>query len=148
MRNERSAKGRLVMTLYRFGRALPPASRRLYRPVYYGLVDMVLGISLPLETQIGPGLLLRHGQGLVVSWRSTIGEECELHQNVTLGEKEGGGVPHLGNRVTVGAGAVLIGGLHVGDDAVIGAGAVVLDDVPRGATAVGNPARILPGPTR
>lgn len=143
-RNRRSAKGRLVMTLYRLGRAMPGSARRLYRPFYYGVVDMVLGISLPLEAEVGPGLLLRHGQGLVVSWRSTIGADCELHQHVTLGEREEGGVPHLGDRVVVGANAVLIGDIRIGDDAVIGAGAVVVRDVPAGATAVGNPARVLP----
>lgn len=142
-RNGGSAKGRVVLTLYRLGRALPPVARRLYKPVYYVLVDMVLGISLPLETAVGPGLILRHGQGVVLSWRSTIGADCELHQHVTLGE-QAGGVPHLGDRVLIGANAVLIGGITVGDDAVVGAGAVVVRDVPAGATAVGNPARVLP----
>ena len=143
-RNRSSAKGRLVMTAYRLGRALPAGARRAYRPLYYFVVDMVLGISLPLEAEVGPGLLIRHGQGLVVSWRSTIGTDCELHQHVTLGEREEGEVPHLGDRVVVGANAVIVGAVRVGDDAVIGAGAVVVRDVPAGATAVGNPARLLP----
>ena len=145
-RNRGSAKGRIVLSLYRFGRVLPGGLRRVYKPFYYVAVDMLLGISLPLETRIGPGLLLRHGQGVVLSWRSTLGADCELHQHVTLGE-QGEGVPHLGDRVLIGASAVLIGGIRIGDDAVIGAGAVVVRDVPPGATAVGNPARILPTPS-
>lgn len=142
-RNTGSAKGRAVMTLYRLGRSLPGLARRVYRPAYYVVVDMLLGISLPLEAEIGGGLLIRHGQGLVVSWRSTIGVDCEVHQHVTLGETRDGAVPHLGDRVLVGANAVLVGAVRVGDDAVVGAGAVVVRDVPSGATAVGNPARIL-----
>ena len=141
-RNSVSAKGRVVMTLYRIGEALPDGLRRIYRPFYYSVVDMALGISLPFEARIAPGLLLRHGQGLVVSWQSTIGTDCELHQHVTLGEKDGG-VPHIGDRVTIGANAVVIGDVRVGDDVHIGAGAVVLQNLPPGAVAVGNPARIV-----
>ncbi|MDV6233160.1 serine O-acetyltransferase [Rhodococcus cercidiphylli] len=140
--NRRSAKGRLVMRLFRIGQALPPRARRFYHPIYYILVDVVMGISLPLQTQIAPGLLLRHGQGIVISWKCRIGSNCEIHQNVTLGEKDNA-APTLGDNVTVGANAVLLGGIHVGSGASIGAGAVVLHDVPAGATAVGKAARII-----
>ena len=140
--NRFSAKGRIVMTLYRTGRALPRRARRFFHPFYYAVVDLVLGISLPLQAEIGPGLTLRHGQGVVVSWKSIIGPGCELHQHVTLGERKGG-VPSLGSNVTVGANAVILGAVHVGDSAQVGAGAVVLTDVPAGAVAVGNPARVI-----
>lgn len=141
--NRRSAKGRLVMRLFRFGQGLPRPLQKLYRPVYYVLVDVLMGISLPLETDIGGGFLLRHGQGVVVSWKSIIGNGCELHQNVTLGEKNEQ-APRLGNNVTIGANAVLIGGIQIGDGAYIGAGAVVTKSVPPGAVAVGTAATILP----
>ncbi len=49
----------------------------------------------------------------------------------------------IGDRVTIGAGAIVLGPITVGDDAVIGAGAVVVDDVPDGAVVVGNPARVV-----
>ncbi|QHG82216.1 serine acetyltransferase [Rhodococcus rhodochrous] len=145
--NQGSAKGRLVMKLFRLGQALPPRVRRLYHPVYYVIVDIVMGISLPLQTQIGSGLILRHGQGIVISWKSTIGDGCEIHQNVTLGEKDNA-APQLRNNVTIGANAVLLGGITVGDDAYIGAGAIVLTDVPAGAVAIGQKARIISSPTR
>lgn len=143
--NQTSAKGRLVMRLFRIGQALPPRLRRFYHPIYYGVVDVLMGISLPLETQVGPGLLLRHGQGVVVSWKSRIGAGCEIHQNVTLGEKDSA-APELGDGVTIGANAVLLGGILIGNGAVIGAGAVVLSDVPAGATAVGIAARTISAP--
>jgi maltose O-acetyltransferase len=51
---------------------------------------------------------------------------------------------HIGRNVWIGGGAVILPGVHIGDDATVGAGAVVVRDVPRGRTAVGNPARLLP----
>ena len=59
------------------------------------------------------------------------------------GEAVDAPAPILGDRVNVGAGAIILGDHKIGDDAVIGAGAVVIDDVPVGATVVGNPARVL-----
>lgn len=130
------------MLLFRLGQELPAKGRRAYKPIYYLLLDVIMGISLPLNTQIGPALTIRHGQGIVVSWKSRIGSNCEIHQNVTLGEHRGY-APTVGNNVTIGANAVIIGGIHIGDQAQIGAGAVVIKDVPNGATAVGNPARVI-----
>jgi serine acetyltransferase len=129
------------MTLFRVGQALPSVLGKLYHPVYYGIVDVVMGISLPLQTSIGPGFILRHGQGIVISWKSRIGSGCELHQHVTLGEKDGH-APILANNVTVGANAVLLGGILIGEGAKIGAGAVVTKDVPAGRTATGTAAAL------
>ncbi|MCK0090492.1 hypothetical protein MWU77_06795 [Rhodococcus sp. F64268] len=141
--NRNSAKGRVVMRLFRIGQALPPGLRRFYHPFYYCVVDIVMGISLPLQTEVGPGLILRHGQGVVISWKSRIGAECEIHQNVTLGEKDGA-APQLGNNVTIGANAVLLGGVVIGNGAHVGAGTVVLSDVPQGAIAIGRKGEIVP----
>jgi len=139
--NRHSAKGRLVMTLFRLGQALPRQVRRIYKPIYYFVVDVVMGISLPLDARIGGGFILRHGQGVVISWMSSFGDGCEVHQHVTLGEKNGAS-PQLGNNVMVGASAILLGGITIGDGASIGAGAIVTKDVPSGGTAVGPSATI------
>ena len=66
----------------------------------------------------------------------------QLVKNIGGGVK-GGNVPCIGEKVTIGAGAVLLGDISVGDNAIIGANAVVLCDVPPGAMAVGVPARII-----
>lgn len=50
---------------------------------------------------------------------------------------------HIGNRVWIGAGAVILPGVTVGDNTVIGAGSVVTKDIPAGVVAVGNPCRVL-----
>jgi serine O-acetyltransferase len=107
------------------------------------------GIDIHPGARIGPGLFIDHGMGTVIGETAEIGSDVTLMHQVTLGSRggrrPGGGKRHpsLGDRVTVGAGAKLLGPIKVGSDAMIGANAVVLDDVPVGATAVGAPARIV-----
>jgi serine O-acetyltransferase len=94
---------------------------------------------------IGGGCVIAHGVGIVIGGYSVIGEDCTILQGVTLGEVrfDSTDYPRVGDRVILGAGAKLLGGITVGDDAVVGAGSVVLEDVPAGGVAVGVPARIL-----
>jgi serine O-acetyltransferase len=105
----------------------------------------VTGADIPLTTKIAGGLAIPHPNGIVIHPDSTLGPNCLLFQQVTLGY--GGpipGTPTIAGHVDIGAGAKLLGGITVGNHAKIGANAVVLTDVPEGATAVGIPARILP----
>jgi serine O-acetyltransferase len=104
--------------------------------------SVVTGADIPLNSKIGGGLMLPHPNGVVIHPDAVIGPNCLLFQQVTIGDKQGG-VPRLGGHVDVGAGAKLIGRIEIGDHAKIGAGAIVTIDVPEGATAVGNPARIV-----
>lgn len=126
------------MVLFRTSQSVHGPLHRVYQLLYYVLVDMLLGISLPLAASIGPGLQMVHGQGLVVSWKARISAGCEFHQGVTLGES-----PTVGDGVSIGANAVVLGGVRIGTGARIGAGAVVTKDVPARRSAVGNPARVL-----
>ncbi len=106
----------------------------------------VYGIELPYSVQLGRRVVIEHQGGIVIHGNTTIGDDCIIRQNVTLGIRsldELTAAPVLGERVNVGAGAVILGNVHIGDGANIGANAVVLTDVPAGATAVGVPARIL-----
>jgi putative colanic acid biosynthesis acetyltransferase WcaB len=144
-------KGRIVMVLFRFAnwvRCGPVWVRPLaflYGPVYRLGVEWILGVELPWKTQVGKGLRINHGMGLVVNDGTRIGANCFLRQNTTIGNKQRDDTkcPILGDRVDVGANVVIIGPVRVGDDAVIGAGAVVVKDVPAYAVVVGNPARIV-----
>ncbi len=106
----------------------------------------VAGADIPLDCNIGGGLLLPHPNGVVVHPSAAIGPNCLFFQQTTIGTAKGPEVPTIGGHVDVGAGAKVLGGIHVGDHAKIGANAVVLCDVPAYATAVGNPARIIPPP--
>ena len=103
------------------------------------------GIEIHPAAQIGKGLFIDHGSGVVIGETTIIGENCTLYQGVTLGgtgKQTGKRHPTLGDNVMVGAGAKLLGNFTVGSNSKIAAGAVVLSDVPENATAVGVPARI------
>jgi serine O-acetyltransferase len=107
------------------------------------LWSVVTGADIPLNCRLGGGLLLPHPNGIVIHPDVTIGVNCLIFQQVTLGAGARRGLPQIGTHVDIGAGAKILGGVVVGDFARIGANAVVVDDVPAGATAVGIPARIV-----
>ena len=86
---------------------------------------------------------LPHGlHGIYISRYASIGRDCRIYQNVTIGEVNGR-APQIGDGCLIGAGAVLIGGIRVGDGARVGAGAVVCTDVPEGCTVVAQPSRVI-----
>jgi serine O-acetyltransferase len=111
---------------------------------------LVTGVDIHPGARIGAGLFIDHGMGTVIGETAEIGRDATILHQVTLGARGGSRPsgpgkrhPSLGDRVTVGAGAKLLGPVRIGDDARIGANSVVLADVPEGATAVGAPARIV-----
>jgi serine O-acetyltransferase len=106
--------------------------------------SVVTGADIPLGTQIGGGLMLVHSNGIVIHPKAVIGPNCLILHQVTLGVISGG-APKIGGHVDIGAGAKILGDITVGNHAKIGANAVVLVDVPPYATAIGIPARIIPG---
>jgi serine O-acetyltransferase len=105
------------------------------------------GIEIHPGAQIAAGVFIDHGMGVVIGETAVVGEGCTIYQGVTLGgtslHKGAKRHPTLGKNVVVGAGAQVLGGYEVGDNAKIGSNAVVTKPVPAGATAVGNPARII-----
>ena len=137
--------------VYRFGRRVDakPAGlcRKICTIIYWLLfrvVETVTGVSLPKSANIGGGLRVWHFGGVFINPDAVIGKNCTLRQGVTIGNrKENGPVPVIGDDVDIGAYAQILGGIRVGNNCKIGAMSVVLCDVPDGATAVGNPARII-----
>jgi serine O-acetyltransferase len=104
------------------------------------------GIEIHPGATIGRRVFIDHGMGIVIGETAEIGDGCTLYQGVTLGGTSlhaGKRHPTLGKNVIVGAGAKVLGGFTVGDGAKIGSNAVVVKEVPAGATAVGNPARLV-----
>ena len=107
----------------------------------------ITGIEIHPGAIVGERVFFDHAMGVVVGETAEIGDGCTIYQGVTLGGtslyKGTKRHPTLGKNVVVGAGAQVLGGFTVGDGAKIGSNAVVVKPVPAGATAVGNPARIL-----
>lgn len=119
---------------------------RKYWALEHRFWSVVTGSEIHLLTDIAGGLLLPHPVGIIVHPDARIGPNCLLFHHVTLGVgDETGAVPILGGHVDIGAGAKILGSVRIGDHARIGANAVVLSDVPAGATAVGVPAKVIPG---
>ena len=114
-------------------------------------IEVVAGISLPAQCEIGPGLYISHFGNVIVSPRARLGRNCNLGHGVTIGsggrgEKDGAnleGVPVIGDRVYVGPGACLFGPIRVGHDASVGANAVVTHSLQDRDVAVGVPARVV-----
>jgi serine O-acetyltransferase len=110
------------------------------------LVEIVAGITLPYKASIGPGLYIGHYGNIILSTDAAIGHTCNLSQGVTIGVSGRGqrrGVPRIGNRVYIGANAVVAGKILVGDDAVIAANSLVTTDVAAHTTVMGVPAQTV-----
>jgi serine O-acetyltransferase len=113
----------------------------LPRAIAY-LTRAVTGVEIHPAAEIGSRFFIDHGSGVVIGETAKIGNCVTLYQGVTLGGtgfQRGKRHPTLGDNVTVGSGAKLLGPIAVGDGAKIGANTVVVEDVPPGATVVGNP---------
>lgn len=103
-------------------------------------------IEIHPGAEIGKGLFIDHGSGVVIGETTVIGDYCTIYQGVTLGgtgKDKGKRHPTLGNHVMVGSGARVLGPFKVGDHARIAANAVVLHEVPAYSTCVGVPGRIV-----
>lgn len=95
-----------------------------------------------IETKnIGGGLIIQHGFSTII-YADRIGENCWINQNVTIGSN-GKGIPTIGDNVSIGAGAVVIGPIHIGNNVRIGANAIVVKDIPDNCTVVNDALRII-----
>jgi putative colanic acid biosynthesis acetyltransferase WcaB len=144
--NPRDPKACVLLFGFRWCQALRtlPCGNMISLPfvaAYRIFSEWILGVELRPKTQVGPGLSIYHGVGLVVNDHSVIGSGVKLRHGVTIGHARAGGLsPVIGDRVNIGAGAIILGEISIGADAVIAAGSVVVRNVPQGATAFGNPA--------
>ena len=104
------------------------------------------GIEIHPGARIGRRFFIDHGMGVVIGETTYIGDDVLIYQGVTLGgtgKDTGKRHPTVGNNVTVGAGAKVLGNITIGDYTNIGAGSVVIDNVPEHSTVVGIPGRIV-----
>lgn len=136
------------MRTCRYAGAVP-----LLRYTVYPIAKLVLhhlrfklGIRIQPETSIGSGLNIGHFGGINVHARCVIGRNCDISQQVTLGQANRGknkGYPTLGDNVYVGPGARIIGRVRIGNNVAIGANCVVTKDVPDNSVVVGIPGHVI-----
>ncbi len=145
------AQGFWVMVVYRFGRwrygVRPALLRKIFSFIYkilYKMMQILTGIELPCEADIGKNFIIDHFGGIVVSGYAKLGDNCRIRNGVVIGLKniEEIGAPVIGNNVDIGAGAKVLGKITIGNNVLIGANAVVISDVPDNSIAVGVPAVI------
>lgn len=145
------AQGFWVMLVYRFGRwrysVRPAILRKIFSLIYkilYKFIQIITGIELPCEAEIGNNFIIDHFGGIVVSGYAKIGDNCRIRNGVVIGLKnvEEVGAPEIGNNVDIGTGAKVLGKIKIGNNVLIGANAVVICDVPDNSIAVGIPAVI------
>jgi serine O-acetyltransferase len=118
--------------------------------ILHSFIMAVTGIHIDSGAHIGSGLKFPHGGHIVVG-PVRAGRNCDIFQGVTLGEANSTfderpdkpEVPTLGDRVWVGPGAVVAGGVTLGDDAAVGANSLVIRDVPPRSVVLGVPARLV-----
>ena len=110
------------------------------------LARFFTGIEIHPGAQIGQGVFIDHGMGVVIGETAIIGSYSLIYQGVTLGgtgKAKGKRHPTLDKNVVVGAGAKILGDIFLGENVRVGAGSVVLRDVPTDCTVVGIPGRIV-----
>ncbi len=128
-------------------------AHKLYLKKHYFLARYVsqrgvrkTGIEIHPGAQIGKGLFIDHGNGVIIGETAVIGDNVTLYQGVTLGgtgKEHGKRHPTVGNNVMISAGAKVLGSFRIGDNSKIGAGSVVLSEVPPNSTVVGVPGRVV-----
>jgi serine O-acetyltransferase len=146
-------QGFWVLVVYRFGRwrygIRPVILRRPFSLVYkilHKFVQIIAGVDLPCEVQIGRNFVIDHFGGIVISGYARFGDDCRIRNGVVVGlaRVDQPCAPVIGNNVDIGAGAKVLGDISIGNNVIIGANAVVISDVPDDSIAVGVPAVIKP----
>jgi serine O-acetyltransferase len=117
-------------------------------PARFGsqVARLLTGIEIHPGAEIGRRLFIDHGMGTVIGETTIVGNDVTLYQGVTLGgtgKEKGKRHPTVGNNVSVGSGAKLLGNITIGDNCRVGAGSVVLRNVPANSTIVGVPGHIV-----
>ena len=153
---DRTKPGFRAMFMYRFGvwrmtirsRLLRAPMSVLYRFMHRHVRNHY-GIELHYTAKIGRRFLIAHQGAIVIHEYATIGDDCVIRQGATIGAAghySETDAPRLGCRVSIGAGAMVLGRVEIGDGAMIGPNAVVMTNVPANAIATAAPARVIAPP--
>jgi len=129
--------------LHRIAHWLDARGHRLTARMLAQVNRLLTGVEIDPGAELGRRVFIDHGMGVVIGETAEIGDDVNMYHGVTLGGNDPRPVkrhPTVEDGATLGAQSTLVGDITVGEDAAVGAGAVVSNDVPPGATVVGNPA--------
>ena len=143
-------KGFLALQTQRVAHWLWAQERETLALYLQNRMSELFQVDIHPATQIGRGVFVDHGTGIVIGETAVIGDDVSMLQGVTLGgtgAERGDRHPKIGKGVLLGAGAKVLGNIVIGDYAKIASGSVVLKPVPAGCTAAGVPARLVNCPT-
>jgi serine O-acetyltransferase len=135
-----------AIAVFRLGQvvlSIPQPARGVCRSLHRILIlwsQILTNIEIATRAEIGPGLRIHH-VGPIVIGNATIGSHCTLRVGNILGNRTTSDWPKLGDRVELGAGAQVLGGVTIGDDVVVGAMSLVIHDVAANSTVAGIPAK-------
>jgi serine O-acetyltransferase len=130
---------------YRLSRWLYERKIPLLPKIIYAMIYLLYNASIPYTAKIGNNTKFGYGgMGVVIHARATIGDNCIIGQQVTVGGKAGDNEPPvIGNNVYIATGAKIIGEITIGNDCVVGANCVVNKSVPDCSVVVGVPGKII-----
>lgn len=149
-KNKGNIKSQLIISSFRISNYFAKGSKLKkllglpFRLFHRFFIEWILCVEINEKAQIGKGLKLYHGQGLVIHENTIIGENVTLRHATTIGALDGSfKAPKIGNNVNIGSNCIIIGDISIGNNVTIGAGSVVIKDCKDNCTIVGNPARII-----
>lgn len=140
-KSDKYRKGFLPSYQYWF-RVLQCYPTCLFGRIMFRLTALLYHCDIPSNVKIGKGLYLGHPYNIVISGEAIIGENCNLHKGVTIGQENRGhrkGAPIIGSSVWIGINAAVVGNIHIGDDVLIAPNTYVNCDVPSHSIVLGNP---------
>jgi serine O-acetyltransferase len=131
---------------WRLSHPLWVRGHRLVARIISMVARTLTGVEIHPGATLGRRLFIDHATGVVIGETAEVGDDVTLYHGVTLGGRslhKGKRHPTIGDRVTIGAGAKLLGPIEIGADSSVGANAVVLESMPPGSVIVGVPARVV-----
>ncbi len=144
MRYKGKLSGRLkyFLKLLRFTQGAKGGVRKTCAKVLLKMMKSFYGLEISEKCSIGPGLYLGHAFNITINPATVIGNNCNIHKGVTIGQENRGkrkGAPVIGNKVWIGVNATIVGKITIGDDVLIAPNSYVNRDIPSHSIVLGNP---------
>ena len=146
-----TSRGIQAMMVYRISHWLFKHHLKFLANILTRIIQVLYGIDISYEAELGNGILILHGVGLVIGRGVKMGNRVKLYQGVTLGVndafykglKYAQSFPKLGSNIIIGSGAKILGPVKIGNNVIIGANSVVTQDIPDNSIVAGIPGKVV-----